>query len=153
MKEWSTSMGSGNMNNETYEKIFELLLRLKANYLWPAMHKYSTAFNVTENNAKLADEYGIVMGSSHCEPILRNNLGELYTYQQAWFSEHPDKTLYINTTDESSHNVSWMWTDVDGSGNHVDNKEFWNNAAGINPRGNDKGVRYGCEGNMGCKCG
>ena len=70
---WSESIGDGNMNNETYEKIFELLLRLKANYLWPAMHEYSTAFNVTEGNAELADEYGIVMGSSHCEPLLRNN--------------------------------------------------------------------------------
>ncbi|MCH5210872.1 MAG: glycosyl hydrolase 115 family protein [Oscillospiraceae bacterium] len=124
LTQWSTSMGQGNMNNETYEKIFELLLRLKANYLWPAMHKYSTAFNATEGNAELADKYGIVMGSSHCEPILRNNLGELYAYQEEWIKAHPDKKLYINTKDESGHNVSWMWTDKDGSGNAVDNKEF-----------------------------
>lgn len=67
MSEWSKSMGNTgkNMNNATYEKIFELLLRLKANYLWPAMHTYSTAFNNTDGNAELADKYGIVMGSSH----------------------------------------------------------------------------------------
>lgn len=129
LSEWSKSMGNTgkNMNNETYEKIFELLLRLKANYLWPAMHTYSTAFNVTENNAKLADEYGIVMGSSHCEPLLRNNLGELYDFQQKWQAENPDKTLYINTTDDAKNSVSYMWTDKDGNGNAVDNKEFLTN--------------------------
>lgn len=122
---WSTSLDvSGNMNNETYKKIFELLLRLKANYCWPAMHTYSTAFNNTEHNAEIADEYGIVMGSSHCEPLLRNNLGELYNYQQEWTEAHPDKTLYINTTDDAKRNVSWMWTDKDSDGNAVDNKEF-----------------------------
>lgn len=125
MSEWSKSMSTTgkNMNNETYEKIFELLLRLKANYLWPAMHTYSEAFNNTENNAKLADEYGIVMGSSHCEPILRNNLGELYNFQQEWVAANPDKKLYINATDDEKHKVSWMWTDTDGT-NYVDNKEF-----------------------------
>lgn len=126
MSEWSKSMGNTgkNMNNATYEKIFELLLRLKANYLWPAMHTYSTAFNNTDGNAELADKYGIVMGSSHCEPLLRNNLGELYNFQQEWAAAHPDKKLYINTTDDAKNNVSWMWTDKDGSGNAVDNKEF-----------------------------
>lgn len=126
MSEWSKSMGNTgkNMNNATYEKIFELLLRLKANYLWPAMHTYSTAFNNTDGNAELADKYGIVMGSSHCEPLLRNNLGELYNFQQEWTAAHPDKKLYINTTDDAKNNVSWMWTDKDGSGNAVDNKDF-----------------------------
>lgn len=126
MTEWSKSMSAdgSNMGNEVYEKIFELLLRLKANYLWPAMHTYSTAFNVTEGNAALADRYGIVMGSSHGEPILRNNLGELYTYQQQWISENPDKTLYINTTDDAKNSVAWMWTDKDNDGNAVANKEF-----------------------------
>ena len=35
LNQWSTSMGDGNMNKETYEKIYELILRLKANTLWP----------------------------------------------------------------------------------------------------------------------
>ncbi len=61
---------------KTYEKVFELLLRLKANYLWPAMHDGTKAFNYYPENAKLADDYGIVMGSSHCEQMLRNNEGE-----------------------------------------------------------------------------
>ena len=60
----------GNYNHEFYTKVFELLLRLKANYLWPAM--WNNAFNEDDPlNPKLADEYGIVMGTSHHEPMLR----------------------------------------------------------------------------------
>ncbi|MDO6414942.1 glycosyl hydrolase 115 family protein [Sphingomonas sp. BIUV-7] len=66
----------GNIGPKTYERVFELLLRLKANTLWPAMHKVSAPFNADSANAKLADDYAIVMGSSHAEPMLRNNVGE-----------------------------------------------------------------------------
>jgi Glycosyl hydrolase family 115/Gylcosyl hydrolase family 115 C-terminal domain len=60
----------GNYNHQFYEKVFELLLRLKANYLWPAM--WNNAFNDDDPlNPKLADEYGIVMGTSHHEPMMR----------------------------------------------------------------------------------
>ena len=59
LNQWSTSMGDGNMNKETYEKIYELILRLKANTLWPAMHQYSNAFHLDAENAVLADKYGI----------------------------------------------------------------------------------------------
>jgi hypothetical protein len=59
-----------NMNHEFYSKVFELILRLKGNYLWPAM--WNNAFNEDDPlNPKTADEYGIVMGSSHHEPMLR----------------------------------------------------------------------------------
>src|SRR5208283_1270685 len=57
-------------NHEFYSKVFELLLRLKANYLWPAM--WNNAFNEDDPiNPQLADEYGIVMGTSHHEPMMR----------------------------------------------------------------------------------
>lgn len=60
----------GGFNHRFYEKVFELLLRLKANYLWPAM--WGNAFNDDDTiNPRLADEYGIVMGTSHHEPMLR----------------------------------------------------------------------------------
>jgi hypothetical protein len=60
----------GNLNHHMYEKVFELLLRLKANYLWPAM--WANAFNEDDPlNPILANEYGIVMGTSHHEPMLR----------------------------------------------------------------------------------
>ncbi|MGB9406470.1 MAG: glycosyl hydrolase 115 family protein [Terracidiphilus sp.] len=66
----------GNIGPHTYERIFELLLRLRANSLWPAMHPGTLAFNAVPENAKLADKWGIVMGSSHSEALLRNNVGE-----------------------------------------------------------------------------
>ena len=66
----------GNIGPKIYEKIFELLLRLKANYLWPAMHGGSHGFARHPENARLADDYGIVMGTSHCEQMLRNNVDE-----------------------------------------------------------------------------
>lgn len=59
-----------NMNHEFYSKVFELILRLKGNYLWPAM--WNNAFNEDDPlNPKVADEFGIVMGNSHHEPMLR----------------------------------------------------------------------------------
>jgi len=66
----------GNIGPRTYERIFELLLRLHANSVWPAMHPGSLAFNAVPENAKIADKWGIVMGSSHSEALLRNNVGE-----------------------------------------------------------------------------
>lgn len=67
---------SGKVGPKTYRKVFELLLRLRGNLLWPAMHNGSQAFNADPENARLADEYAIVMGSSHCEQMLRNNEDE-----------------------------------------------------------------------------
>lgn len=67
---------TGEVGPKVYEKVFELLLRLKGNYLWPAMHNGSKAFNANPENARLADDYAIVMGSSHCEQMLRNNEDE-----------------------------------------------------------------------------
>ena len=68
----------------TYRKIFELLLRLKANLCWPAMHRGTKPFNCYEENKVVADEFGIVMGSSHIEPMLRNNIGGA-----EWDREYP----------------------------------------------------------------
>jgi len=67
---------TGNIGPKTYAKVLELLLRLHANYLWPAMHPDTRAFNFYPEDKVLADEYGIVMGSSHCEQMLRDNVDE-----------------------------------------------------------------------------
>lgn len=62
--------GIANYGHEFYEKLFEVMLRLRANYLWPAM--WNNAFNEDDpENPRLADEYGIVMGTSHQEPMMR----------------------------------------------------------------------------------
>lgn len=67
---------TGDIGPKTYAKIFELLLRLKANTVWPAMHQVTRPFNANPENRQVADHYAIVMGSSHAEPMLRNNVGE-----------------------------------------------------------------------------
>lgn len=53
-----------------------LLLRLRANAIWPAMHEGTTAFFKTPGAKAMADSCGIVIGTSHCEPLLRNNVDE-----------------------------------------------------------------------------
>lgn len=79
----------------TYSKIFELLLRLKANTLWPAMHQQTRPFNYYKENKVVADEYGIVMGSSHIEPMLRNNIAGA-----EWDQEYPDEPWdYVRNRD------------------------------------------------------
>lgn len=65
-----------NIGPKTYKAVFELLLRLKANYLCPAMHPGSSAFNKYPENKVIADSFGIVMGSTHPEPLLFNNASE-----------------------------------------------------------------------------
>ncbi|WP_107120234.1 glycosyl hydrolase 115 family protein [Streptomyces regalis] len=83
---WShrTQEPDKNIGPETYKRVFELLLRLKANYLWPAMHPYSDFFNKHRENPELADRYGIVVGSSHPEALLRNGVHEW----APWAQEH-----------------------------------------------------------------
>ncbi len=62
----------GGFTAEMYQHVFELLLRLKGNYLWPAMWTSSFAIDGPgDANAKLADTYGVIMGNSHHEPCLR----------------------------------------------------------------------------------
>jgi hypothetical protein len=67
---------TGNIGPKTYARIFELILRLRGNVLWPAMHPGTRAFNFYAEDKALADDYGIVMSSSHAEPMLRDNVDE-----------------------------------------------------------------------------
>ncbi|KAG6864856.1 hypothetical protein C0991_006757 [Blastosporella zonata] len=74
----SSPLGSP-FNHFVYVKLFELLLRMKANYLWPAM--WGSAFAVDDTqNQYLADLYGIVMGTSHQEPMMRSTPNEFNLY-------------------------------------------------------------------------
>ncbi len=82
-----------NYGHEFYSKVFELMLRIKANYLWPAM--WGNAFNEDDpENSRLADEYGIVMGTSHQEPMLRSQQEWDRRYYKSlghWnYYKHPD---------------------------------------------------------------
>lgn len=86
----------GGVNHQVYEKIFELILRLKGNYLWPAM--WGNAFNDDDTlNPVKADEWGIVMGTSHHEPMLRS--------QQEWKRYGSGKWDY----DSNAVNLKAFW--------------------------------------------
>lgn len=80
LRQWSThnydkSEPKG-IGAKTYKRIFQLLLRLRANAVWPAMHEGTKAFFKTEGAKAVADSCGMVIGTSHCEPLLRNNVDE-----------------------------------------------------------------------------
>lgn len=75
-KTLDTKQPEGTMGPRYYKKIFELLLRLRGNTIWPAMHTGTKAFFTVKGNKDVADSCDIYIGSSHCEPILRNNVEE-----------------------------------------------------------------------------
>lgn len=64
---WANEKFKG-LNSKFYEKVFELLLRLRGNFMWPAMWG-SAFYDDDPNNGILADKMGIVMGTSHHEPM------------------------------------------------------------------------------------
>jgi hypothetical protein len=66
----------GLISARTYKEIFKLLLRLRGNLIWPAMHEGSVPFYAVPGARAVADSCGIVVGTSHCEPLMRNNVGE-----------------------------------------------------------------------------
>lgn len=69
------TFGTGYGGHDFYEKVFELVLRLKGNYIWPAMWGWAFYANDPENS-RVADEMGIMVGTSHHEPMSRS--------QQEW---------------------------------------------------------------------
>lgn len=82
----------GEIGPRTHERIFQLLLRLRANMLMPAMHDCSVPFYMVEGNKEMAEKYQIVMATSHCEPLMRNNVGE-------WDSNRRGPYNYITNRD------------------------------------------------------
>ena len=66
----------GHIGPKTNARIFELLLRLRANTYWPAMHECTRPFFLTEGNREVARQYGIYIGGSHCEPMASSTAGE-----------------------------------------------------------------------------
>ncbi len=76
------TFGTNYGDHRFYEKVFELILRLKGNFLWPAM--WGWAFYADDpENSRLADEMGIVVGTSHHEPMARNHQ-EYVRHRNEW---------------------------------------------------------------------
>ncbi len=100
---WSTTTYEptnmkGQIGPRTHQRVFELLLRLRANTFWPAMHSCSYPFFLTLGNKEMADNYGIYIGTSHCEPMLRSANGE-------WRIEGDGEYDYVNNCE----NVYSFW--------------------------------------------
>ena len=73
---YEPSKVKGEIGPRTNERIFELLLRLRANTYWPAMHECTLPFFLTKGNREAAKKYGIFIGASHCEPMACSAAGE-----------------------------------------------------------------------------
>jgi hypothetical protein len=84
-----------NIGPNTYAKVMELLLRLRANTLWPAMHLCSEAFWANKDNLPVAKKYDIMLGSSHCEQMLRDN--EWEWRHAPWNGNNEDWNYVTNT--------------------------------------------------------
>lgn len=97
-KNYEPSDEAGVIGPKTNARIFELLLRLKANLYWPAMHNVSKPFFLVDGNREVAAKYGIYIGSSHCEPMACNANGE-------WYVRGNGKYDFINNRD----NVVDFW--------------------------------------------
>ena len=90
----------GLISATTYKQVFKLLMRLRANTIWPAMHESSTPFFLIPGAKEAADSCGIVIGTSHCEPMMRNNAGEWNTKERGAYN-------YITNKDA----VQRYWTE------------------------------------------
>lgn len=110
LQPWAAKMMDPDIKDigpRTYEHIFELLLRLKANYIWPAMHPCTKAFYYYPENAKLANDYSIIIGTSHCEPMLRNNVFEWSENYKNEYHQNPGEWRY----DLNKEQIYTYWQD------------------------------------------
>ena len=89
----------GAMGPKTYKAIFQLLLRLRANAIWPGMHTGTPGFFTVKGNKEMADSCGILIGTSHCEPLLRNNVAE-------W--DHSKRGAYNYITNREQVQQYWI---------------------------------------------
>ena len=83
-----------NIGPNAYARVMELLLRLRANTLWPAMHICSEAFWANKDNLPVAKKYDIMLGSSHCEQMLRDN--EWEWRHEPWSGTNEDWNYVTN---------------------------------------------------------
>ncbi len=90
----------GRIGPRTNERIFELLLRLRTNTYWPAMHECTQPFFLTEGNREVAEKFGIYIGGSHCEPMASSTAGE-------WPRRGKGEYDYVN----NSSSVYSFWED------------------------------------------
>lgn len=96
---------TGDIGPKTYARIFELLWRLKANIIWPAMHDSTKPFYQIPGNAETARDYGIVVGTSHAEPMMRNNVREWDDKTRGPFNFFTNRAAMIDYWRERAEDV------------------------------------------------
>jgi hypothetical protein len=98
--------------SEFYELVFELLLRLRANYIWPGMKRTLAFYLDDPNNPKLADSMGIVVGTSHHEPMTRayNEQLELLKGTWDWSLNKDNVTQFMKVGAERAKDWETLWT-------------------------------------------
>ncbi|MBV7530857.1 glycosyl hydrolase 115 family protein [Chitinophaga sp. sic0106] len=95
-KNYAPQADTGIIAAQTYKQVFKLLLRLRANTIWPAMHTGTVAFYFTKGAKEMADSCGIVIGTSHCEPLMRNNVDEWKENQRGHFNYIDNHDAVVN---------------------------------------------------------
>lgn len=102
--------GKKNIGPKTYAKVFEILLRLNANLIWPAMHPGTQPFFTDPENMAIAKTFSIIIGSSHAEPMLRNNVGEWEVKEMGKFNYITNRDRVYQYWEERVKQVSGMET-------------------------------------------
>ncbi|KAF2870577.1 hypothetical protein BDV95DRAFT_495912 [Massariosphaeria phaeospora] len=104
---WVSEKYGGKFDSRFHAKVFELLLRLRANYFWPTM--WNSKFYVDDaKNGPLADEMGIVMGTSHTEPLARADKEKVKPWD--WKSNQNNLKKYMEDGAKRAKNWETLWT-------------------------------------------
>lgn len=107
LSSWISANYGGKYDSRFHAKVFELLLRLRANYFWPAM--WSARFYLEDaKNGPLADEMGIVMGTSHTEPMARADKEKVKPWD--WKSNQNNMKKYMQDGLTRAKNWETVWT-------------------------------------------
>lgn len=133
LEEWAVShTDDGTIGPELYEKIYELILRLKGNYLWPAMHV--NYFQENPKSAWLANEMGIVIGTTHCDMLMRSNQNEW----TPWLNKKGYKSDYdavhagkLKTSDGGERETVYYDYSIPGKNREII-REYWRESVEMN---------------------
>lgn len=102
---WSTktfepTAQKGAIGPKAYAKIFELMLRLRANMVCPGMHECTIPFYMVAGNKEAAEKYGIIISTSHAEPMMRTNTGEWDSKTMGDFNYFTNKNAILSYWDK-----------------------------------------------------
>lgn len=133
LEEWAAChTKDGTIGPCIYEKIFELILRLKGNYIWPAMHV--NYFQENEKNAWLANEMGVVVGTSHCDMLMRSNQNEWNPWLKKKGYRSDYNAVHSNKIDasvnEECENIYYDYS-IPGKNREVI-REYWRESVEMN---------------------